>query len=252
MAHDLFGAVGDEQDGLALADQMLETAETFRLELHVAHRQRLVDQQHVGIDAGGDGKGQAHEHAAGIVLHRLLDEITDVGEGEDFIQTLFGFGAAQTKDAGVQEDVLDAGEIRIEAGAEFQQGGDPAAHADLAPGRRQGTGEHLQERRLTRTVTAQDTDDATRLDGEVDLVQRPELLVQRPAGEELDQSVARIGVDMEAFAQAADLDGVIVVAGLGGVGRRGHRRLHDIGEGMAHALEPPEAEAHHQKSDGRV
>ena len=42
--------------------------------------ERLVDQQDVGIDLGGDREGQPHVHAAGIILERHLGEFAQAGE----------------------------------------------------------------------------------------------------------------------------------------------------------------------------
>ena len=44
----------------------------------VSDRQRLVDDQHVGVDVRHHSERKAHRHAGGIGLDRLLDRIADV------------------------------------------------------------------------------------------------------------------------------------------------------------------------------
>ena len=54
-------------------------------ERDVAHAQALVDQENLGVDLGGDGEGQPHVHAAGVVLQRQVREVAKPGEFEDAI-----------------------------------------------------------------------------------------------------------------------------------------------------------------------
>ena len=89
MAHHLLGGVGHQQHGAALGHQRLETAEALGLKLHVAHRQRLVDDQHLRLDAGCHRKRQAHIHARGIEFDRALDKLADRGERGDLGQPGF-------------------------------------------------------------------------------------------------------------------------------------------------------------------
>ena len=59
-----------------------------------------------------------------------------------------GLLAGQAEDRRVHEDVLAAGELRIEAGAEFEQGGDPPVDLDLARRGCQRAADDLQQRGL--------------------------------------------------------------------------------------------------------
>ena len=45
------------------------------------HRQNLVYQQDLGLQMGSHGKGQAHVHAAGVVLDRRVYELLDPSTG---------------------------------------------------------------------------------------------------------------------------------------------------------------------------
>ncbi|MAG63888.1 hypothetical protein CMO84_10255 [Candidatus Woesearchaeota archaeon] len=53
----------DEDRGLALLAEFIQAVDTFALEVLIPHRQGLVNQQDVRINAGGDGKSKAHVHA---------------------------------------------------------------------------------------------------------------------------------------------------------------------------------------------
>ena len=55
-------------------------AQALLLELHVAHGQNLVHDHDLTVQMGGHREGQLHEHAAGIPLHRGIDEIAALGK----------------------------------------------------------------------------------------------------------------------------------------------------------------------------
>src|SRR5262249_31318757 len=55
--------VADEQDGPPALGGVADLAQALLLERRVADRQHLVDEQDLGFQMRGDGKGQAHEHA---------------------------------------------------------------------------------------------------------------------------------------------------------------------------------------------
>ena len=87
------------------------------------------------------------------------------------------------EDRAVQEDVLAAGQLRVEAGADLEQRADPAAQPRLALGRRRDPGEDLEQRALAGAVVADDPEGLAALDLEVDVPQRPELLGLRAPAE---------------------------------------------------------------------
>ncbi len=102
------------------------------LERGVADAERLVDQQDVRIDLGGDGKRQPHVHAAGIILERHVGELAQPGELVDPIDQLQHPAAAEAQHRAIEQDVVGAGELGVEAGPHLDQGGDVAADRDLA------------------------------------------------------------------------------------------------------------------------
>ena len=63
----------------------------------------------------------------------------------------------------------------MKAGADLKQRRDAAADADLAAGRLGDAAQDLEQRALPRPVAADDAENLARLDGEGDVLERPEL-----------------------------------------------------------------------------
>ena len=114
---------------LPLLAELVQAVDALALEVLVADRERLVDHQDVGIDAGGDGEAQAHVHARAVGLDRALDELAELGEVDDRREALLDLRLAHAQDRAVQADVLAPGELGVEARAELEQRSDPALDA---------------------------------------------------------------------------------------------------------------------------
>src|SRR5690606_39823692 len=71
---DLIERMRAEEDRLARLLEGHDAIEGLARENPITDRQRLVDDEYVGIDVRGDGEGQAHEHATRIGLDRVADE----------------------------------------------------------------------------------------------------------------------------------------------------------------------------------
>ena len=69
----------------------------------------------------GDGEGEPHVHPAGVALDRRVEEPLDLGEGDDLVELAADLAPAHAEDGAVEEDVLPAGELRVEAGADLEQ-----------------------------------------------------------------------------------------------------------------------------------
>src|SRR5690606_39517073 len=52
--------------------ELADAVEALVLEICIAHRQCLIDNQHIGTLGRGHAERQAHLHAAGIGAHRLI------------------------------------------------------------------------------------------------------------------------------------------------------------------------------------
>ena len=83
---DLAEAVADEHDRAPVAAELVDLLGAPALEALVADREHLVDQQHLGLDVGGDGEAEPHEHARRVVLDRRVDELLEPGELDDVVE----------------------------------------------------------------------------------------------------------------------------------------------------------------------
>ena len=99
----------------------------------VADREHFVDEQHVGIDVNRDGESEPHVHAGRVGLHRRVDELLQLGELDDLVEALLNLALRQAEHDAVDEDVLAAGDLRMEPGAELDERRDPAAAPRRCP-----------------------------------------------------------------------------------------------------------------------
>ncbi len=61
----------------------VELVEALLLEGGVADGEHLVDQQDLGVDLDRDREREAHVHAGGVVLQPQVEEVLELGEGDD-------------------------------------------------------------------------------------------------------------------------------------------------------------------------
>ena len=78
----------DEDDRPAALLELEDLGEALALELLVAHGEDLVEQEHVGIDVRGDREAETHVHAGGVRPHLAVDELAELGEGDDLVEPL--------------------------------------------------------------------------------------------------------------------------------------------------------------------
>jgi hypothetical protein len=115
--------------------------------------------------------------------HRLVHVVADVGEGLDLRHQGGDLLDRHAEQLAGHVDVLATGEIRMEAHAQFEQGGDAAFHVDAAGGRLGGPGDQLEQGALAGAVDADQADRLARGDAEADVLQHPLELVARAAGQ---------------------------------------------------------------------
>ena len=152
--------VADKQHRAAVAARdLVHLAEAFLLELGIADREHFVDDQDFRLQMRRDGEGEAHIHAGGIALDRRVEELLDLGKGDDLVEFPADLGAAHAEDRAVEIDVLAAGQFGMKAGADFQQARDAAAQGDAPGGRLGDAAEDLEQRALAGAVAADDAED---------------------------------------------------------------------------------------------
>ena len=177
-------AVAHQQQGPPRRQELLDAPQAAMGERLVAHGQHLVDQQHVRVGVDGDGEAQAHVHAGGVVLHRLLHEVPQAGELHDVGVAALDLLAGEPQHGAVDEDVLASRDLGVEAGAELDERRHPAGDDDPPRRRLEHAGHQLEHRRLARAVAADEAERLAAADGEVDAFQGGYGLVRpQPVGE---------------------------------------------------------------------
>src|SRR5690606_7016904 len=135
------------------------------------HSKGLVDDQHVGIHMNDDRECQAHKHAAGIMLHRLIDEVTDSGKLNNGRQTVFYLFLTEPVDRSIENGIFTTGKIWVETRPQLQQGSYPAPSPYSTRRGTQRARNDLQERGFTRTIPANDAKGFALTQLEVDVFQ---------------------------------------------------------------------------------
>ena len=161
--------------------EILHPSEARALELGVADGEHLVHEQDLRLEMRRDREREADVHAARVALHGRVDELLDPGELDDVVEALLDLAALHAEDRAVEEDVLAARELRVEARADLEQAADASADLGAARGRRRDPREDLQERRLPGAVASDDAEDLALGHLERDVLERPDLLAGRGA-----------------------------------------------------------------------
>src|SRR5262249_34312337 len=109
-----------------------------------------------------------------IALHGRVDKLVDPGEIDDLVELLANFGTAHSEDRAVEEDVLAAGELGVETGADFQEAGDAAVDFDAASRRLGDLRENFEECAFSCPARTDDADTLSGLHVDRDVPQGPE------------------------------------------------------------------------------
>ena len=168
--------MADEQHRAAAFRDLRHLSQTLFLELGVADREHLVDDQNFGFQMRRDRKRQPHIHARGESLDRRIEKLLHVGEGDDLIEPPFDLGAPHAEDGAVEIDVFAAGQFGMKPGADFEHAGDPADELDASLVGFGDAADHLEQRRFAGAVAADDADDFAALDLEGNVLERPKIL----------------------------------------------------------------------------
>ena len=196
----------DEHDRPALLLEGEDPPEALPLERLVADGEDLVQQEDVCVEERGDGEAEPHRHSRRIRAHRPVDRVLELGERDDLVEALLDVGASEALDRAVQEDVLAAREVEVEASAELEERADAPLGASATRGRLDDPRDHAQQRRLARAVPADQADCLPAGDLGGDVAKRPHVRRLRlPALDEEILERARLArVDAEAASDAFD------------------------------------------------
>ena len=106
----------------------------------------------------GDGEGEAQVHAARVVLHGGIDELFDLGKGDDLVEFLDNFQARHAEKGAVENNIFAAREIRMKSGANFQQRCDSAPQCHPAGRRGCNSAKQFEQGGFACTISADDSD----------------------------------------------------------------------------------------------
>ncbi|MBV6391880.1 MAG: hypothetical protein KPEEDBHJ_01096 [Anaerolineales bacterium] len=169
--------MGYQQNGNTLLLHLANAVQTFLLEGGIAHRKRLIHDQNIRVNIDGGGKGNAHIHAAGIGLHRLVNKLSDVGKGDNPSDAFLDLIPAHAEDGGVRINVFASAKLGVETRAQLQQGGNPSVDLDSAKSRGERSGDQLQECGFSASVPPDNADRLTLAHIEGNITQRPKFMV---------------------------------------------------------------------------
>ena len=186
--------VGDEDERPAGADELAHPLDAAVLEGGVTDRDRLVDDEHVGLEVGGEREAEAELHPRGELLDRLLQRRADPGELDDLVEAAADVVSRQPEDPAVEHHVLAAGQLRVHAGADLDQGTDPAPDPDPPLGRERDPRHELQRGGLAGAVVADDRERLALGDLERQVVDGGDHVARRASADDRGQVVAERSV----------------------------------------------------------
>ena len=161
----------DQEHGPRLPAQSHDLLVALGPEVRVAGGQRFVDHQDLVALGRGDGEPQPLGHAGGVGAHRVVDEVPHPGEVHDGLVGVLGLLRAHAHGQAAEHHVALPGQVVEQRGVDPEQGRLPAG-VDAALLGRQQAGDRLQQRRLARSVPADDPDRVAVVDHERDAPDR--------------------------------------------------------------------------------
>ena len=87
----------NDQHCAAVAGNVSQFAHAPFLKRDIADRKHFIDEQNILVEIGGNGESQSNVHAAGVMLHRSVDELLDFGEADDIVELAANLGAASCR-----------------------------------------------------------------------------------------------------------------------------------------------------------
>ena len=148
----LVHGVRTKQHGGALRFELHDALKRLFGKRAIAHAQCFVNDQNIGVGAGGNRESQAHIHAAGIGFNGLVNELTYARKLNNAFVQRIGFCARKTHYRGRQIHIFTAREFGVETRTQFQQGTNLAIHSHAAATRVEGAADHLQQSRFASAI----------------------------------------------------------------------------------------------------
>jgi hypothetical protein len=133
--------------------------------------------KHVGVDLYRGRKAEPHAHPGGVVLQLQIDELLQLGEGNDFVEPLARLLARETEHDGVDHDVVARGQVWVEANPQLDERRETPAHLNGAGVDCVDPSQTLEQRGLSAAVAADDAEELAVLDLEAHIVECPQRVV---------------------------------------------------------------------------
>ncbi len=161
-------------------------------ELAVARRERLIEDQDLGVERREGREREPRLHARAVGRERLIRVLADSGEVEDLVHVPFEIPGALPQEERVHAGVLPAREVGVKPCPELEDARDLAVHGDLTRRGPELSREELEERALSSPVDADDPYRLAAVNLELEVLERPEgFVVHTTECEDLAKSVAR-------------------------------------------------------------
>ena len=116
------------------ACHLAHLTKTFALECRVADGEHFIDHEDFRIKVRGNGERQTYIHPAAVPFHGGVEKSCDLGEFHNLVEPSQDFLTTHAENSAIEKNILTAGEFRMEAGANFEQAGEPAVQPDLTFG----------------------------------------------------------------------------------------------------------------------
>src|SRR5262249_53486031 len=121
--------------GAALFGDFTHSTEAFSLEVDIANRKNLINNQYLRFEMCRHCECQPGVQPARIMLYRSIDELLELRELDNLIELPADLLFLHSQDGAVAIDVLPARKSRMKSGAPFQQRADTAVNCGRPTGR---------------------------------------------------------------------------------------------------------------------
>ncbi len=106
--------MGHEDERRTAIAYLAHALQALQLKRDVTNGEHLIDDQHVRVGKDRDGEAQPHEHARRVELHWRVEEVPQLGEVDDLVESGIQLGAIEPDDYPVEVDVLAASQLIVE------------------------------------------------------------------------------------------------------------------------------------------
>src|SRR3954447_2986371 len=182
------GVAHVEQRASLVAD-LLHPGHALLLERSVTHSEDLINEEDVRVGVHGDREAEPGEHSRGVVAHRGVEELPDVGELHDLLELALGLGLGHAQDGRVQVHVVPTGELRVEARTGRDQPRDAPSRQNLARVGAHHSVDHLQQGALAGPVESHEADRLAMLDRERHVIDGQERVADLLASDRRDRDL---------------------------------------------------------------